>query len=251
MTDTTIASQTQQATSTNTATPTKSPVDIAAKLFPSSTQPAKAEVKAAAAPTAPAAQANAPSSTQATQAAQTPEKPATETAKPAAEEKAPPAAEAVYTITAPEGADIDTEVLGAYQDAAKELGLPKDAAQNLINKLTPVMQARADAQVQAVRASWTESSKSDSEFGGTSEKLAQNLGIARKALDSFGSQALKEFFDSSGLGSHPEVIRLLWKAGKAISNDSFVGGSPASQQPVGNRTFNDLAEALYAPKARN
>lgn len=219
-------------------------------MYPSSAP--KAAPAPAASPAAPQAQAKVPSSTTAAKveapAAETKAPAATETAKPAAEAQQPPATEAVYTISAPEGSDIDAEVLAAYEGTAKELGLPKDAAQNLINKLTPVMQARADAQVQAVRAAWVESSQRDPEFGGDQQKLTQNLGIAKKALDSLGSPAFRELLESSGLGSHPEMIRLLWKAGKAISEDSFVGGNRGAQLPAGARTFNDLAAALYAPK---
>lgn len=239
--------QTPRDPQTTTAT-TPPTTDLASRMFPKSPQPtATAQATPQAKPTAPTTQAKDSSSTQASLTAQPDTKPATETAKPA-EEKAPPAAEAIYKIEQPEGSQINDKVLSAYESAAKELGLPNDAAQNLINRITPLMKATADAEVQAVKAAWVESSQADPEFGG--EKLKSNLVVARKALDSFGSPAFKELLDSSGLGSHPEMIRLLWKAGKAISEDSFVGGQGGSAKasPSGPRTFADLAEALYAPK---
>jgi hypothetical protein len=222
---------------------------LAARLFPKS-HPAEKPVDAAKAtpqPAAPAAQATAPSSTQESKPAASlvTGKPATETAKTGTEDKTP-AAEAVYKINAPEGSEIDSKVLSAYESAAKELGLPNEAAQNLINRITPMMKETADAQVQAVRSAWVQSSEADPEFGG--DKLKPSLETAKRALDSFGSPAFKELLESSGLGSHPEMIRLLWKAGKAISEDSFVGGQRTAKQSAGPRTFSDMAEALYAPR---
>ena len=74
----------------------------------------------------------------------------------------------------------------------------------------------------AIRAGWFEASKSDKEFGG--DKLEANLGIAKKALDTFGTPELNKLLVSTGLGNHPELIRLMFKAGKALSEDTFVAG---------------------------
>jgi hypothetical protein len=88
------------------------------------------------------------------------------------------------------------------------------------------------------------SSKTDQEFGG--EKLSENLSVAKKALDAFGTPELRKLLDDSGLGNHPEVIRMMYRAGKAISEDRFVGGSPGGQKGSGFRSMDDLANALYA-----
>jgi hypothetical protein len=126
---------------------------------------------------------------------------------------------------------LDPQVMGAFSEAAKDANLTQEAAQKLLDKVAPALQARNEEQVKAVHQQWTEASTSDKEFGG--EKLKENLGVARKALDQFGTPELKQFLETTGLGSHPEVIRLLFKAGKAISEDKFVGGgrTAATQSP--------------------
>jgi hypothetical protein len=79
-----------------------------------------------------------------------------------------------------------------------------------------------------IRKGWFTASQTDKEFGG--EKLEQNLGIAKKALDSFGTPELKQMLVSTGFGNHPEVIRAFYKIGQAMAQDSFVAGSAPRNQ---------------------
>jgi hypothetical protein len=163
-----------------------------------------------------------------TQTTETPAAPATET--PAAESKTPetktetktPAAPEKYEFKAPEGTEYDPGILDAFSSAAKEADLSQEAAQMLIEKMAPALAARQVGQVEAIHKEWLEASSADKEFGG--EKLQENLGVARKALDAFGTPELRSLLDTTGLGNHPEVIRLLFKAGKAISEDTFTSG---------------------------
>ncbi len=129
-----------------------------------------------------------------------------------------------YEFKAPEGTEYDPEVLEAFSGAARKGGLSQDAAQKLIDEMAPALAARQVDQVQAIHHEWLETSSADKEFGG--EKLKENLGVARKALDSFGTPELRTLLDETGLGNHPEVIRVLYRVGKAISEEKFVGGSP-------------------------
>lgn len=126
-----------------------------------------------------------------------------------------------YEFAAPEGQQLDDAVLGAYSEAAKELNLSQDAAQKVLSKVAPVILARQlERQAEMVKG-WETASVTDKEFGG--EKLNENIAIAEKALATFGSPELRSMLKESGLGKHPEVIRMLFKAGKAISEDGFVG----------------------------
>ena len=176
--------------------------------------------------TAPAADGT--GTTQQTLTTQTPA--ATATEAPASETTttelpAAPVVPETYVFTAPEGKEYDPQVLESFSGAAKEAGLTQDAAQKLIDKMAPAIAARQADQVVAIHKEWLDASTADKEFGG--EKLAENLGVARKALDSFGTPTLSKLLDDTGLGNHPEVIRLLYRAGKAISEDKFVGGTAA------------------------
>jgi len=132
-------------------------------------------------------------------------------------------------FTAPEGVKLDAEVAGEFKTLAKELNLPQDQAQKVADigvKLAQKWQAQQATALSEAAAKWATDSTADKEFGG--DKLQENLGVAKKALDTFGSPELKTLLNESGLGNHPEIIRLLFKAGKAISEDTHVAGKPGS-----------------------
>lgn len=133
---------------------------------------------------------------------------------------------------------FDAKVIGEFSEVARELNLPQDAAQKILDKVAPVIQARQAEAMEAARAEWVNNAKADKEFGG--DKLAENLAVAKKALDQFGTPELRTLLNESGLGNHPEVIRMMFRAGKAISEDRFVAGG------VGVLPANrDAARALY------
>lgn len=158
--------------------------------------------------------------------------PPTEGAKPDGEPPKPAGAPEKYEFVAPEGKQYDSKMLGTYAEAARELNLPQDAAQKMLDKLAPAVQARQAEQLQAAREEWAAGTRADKEFGGA--KLDENLATAKKALDTFGSPELRALLNESGLGNHPEVIRLFYRAGKSISEDRFVGGraSPGDSRDV-------------------
>lgn len=142
------------------------------------------------------------------------------------EQTKPQGAPEKYEFKAAEGVAFDDAVIGTFSEVAKELNLSQDAAQKVLDKMAPVLQARQLEQIGAVRTGWAESAKTDKEFGG--DKLTENLAVAKKALDAFGSPELKTLLNKSGLGDNPEIIRAFYRAGKAISQDRFVPGQAPS-----------------------
>lgn len=183
------------------------------------------------------ASADAPQQTSTTET-ETPEVKAAEAAAPP--EKVVPEK---YEFTKPEGTELDESSLGDFAAVAKELKLSQEEAQAVINKMAPAMQARQLEAVQKVAADWANASATDKEFGGDS--LPANLATAQKALNAFGTPELRQLLDGSRLGNHPEVIRFMVRAGKAISEDRMVtsGSGSAKASPV------SLADALYPGKS--
>lgn len=149
-----------------------------------------------------------------------------------------PGAPEKYEFQAPEGQAFDDAILEAYSEVAKELNLSQDDAQKLLDKVAPVMHARQQEQIAQVQEGWAEASRADKEFGG--DKLDANLGVAKKALDAFASPELKTLLKDTGLGNNPEVIRFMYRAGKAISEDRIVTGQ---QAPGSDKS---LADKLYS-----
>lgn len=145
-----------------------------------------------------------------------------------------------YEFKAPEGSTLDDAVIGQFSEVAKELNLTQDAAQKILDKMAPAMAARQAEQVEAVRAGWADEARVDKEFGG--DKLNENLGTAKRALDQFGTPELRTLLKETGMGNHPEVIRFMYRAGKAISEDGFVpGGRQGAPTDPAKRMFPNMA----------
>jgi len=141
----------------------------------------------------------------------------------------------VYDLQMPEGVELDKEAADEFVNIAKSLELSQENAQKLATIAAKIQQKQIEAKARQFET-WVEEVKADKDIGG--EKLEENLGIARKALETFGSPELKDVLNASGLGNHPAVIKAFLKAGKAISEDGFVRGAPK-----GGET--DMAKKLF------
>ncbi|MDR0250194.1 MAG: protease [Burkholderiales bacterium] len=146
-----------------------------------------------------------------------------------------------YAFKAPEGVVLGDEIMTAYGEVAKELKLSQENAQKVLDKVAPLI---AKEQAQAIETTvdgWRESSKADKEFGG--DKLGENLAIAKKGLDAYATPELRAMLNQSGLGDHPEVIRLFWKLGQTVKEDTFIGGTsvPAKETTMEERMFKDVS----------
>lgn len=143
----------------------------------------------------------------------------TEAGKTEGEVKGAPEA---YEFKAAEGAEFDPAVIAQFSEVAKELNLPQDAAQKVLDKMAPALAARQQNAIIAARADWVAQTKADSEIGGAD--LVQKIALANSAFERFGTPELRALLDESGLGDHPEMIRWAHRVGKAMSEDGFVAG---------------------------
>jgi hypothetical protein len=152
-------------------------------------------------------------------------------AEQAKTEDAPKGApEAYEPFKAPEGWEIDQALLTEFAPTLKELNLTQEQAQKVIDFAPKLVEQTAVATTAKVldelgmagRQDWVAAVKSDKEFGG--DKLAENLAVAKKAMDAFASPELRALLIKSGMGNHPELVRAFYRAGKAISADNYVAG---------------------------
>tara|TARA_R100001530_G_scaffold5107_1_gene6483 strand:+ start:285 stop:908 length:624 start_codon:yes stop_codon:yes gene_type:complete len=150
------------------------------------------------------------------------------------EEASAPEEYSVFDL--PEDFSFNEETLSDYHTFAKENNLTQEQAQRGVDMVAKMKEAEM-AQWVEQQKSWVNDAKSDAEYGG--EKFDENISIAVKARDSFGTPEFNEMLDSSGLGNHPEMIRFLNRVGKAISEDSVVVG--------GANTTEKTREAVLYP----
>lgn len=145
------------------------------------------------------------------------------------------APESYEPFSTPEGVDsLDDDVLTTFADTAKELELPQDKAQALIDAVTPKMHARQQEAFNAQVQSWANEVASDPEIGG--EKLDQSVSLARKAYQMGASPALQDLLKQSGMDVHPEMVRMFRYFGSRLSEDKVVDGgeAPSSSELTGD-----------------
>ncbi len=65
---------------------------------------------------------------------------------------------------------------------------------------------------------WADDAKADKEIGG--DKWTGTVSDAQRAINKLGTPALKEYLNASGGGNHPELIRILAKAGALLKEDN-------------------------------
>jgi hypothetical protein len=226
---------------------------LAQTIYPTMAEPDAAAGPAAQTTTAPAAApAPAPTAPRAPTAMDVPPGASVAAGAPAAApadgQAAERAAPEAYELKAPEGVTLDAEARSEFEAVARELNMPQAEAQALVERMAPKLQQRFVAQqaetVARVSAEWAEAAKADKEIGG--DALPQNLAAARRAVKQFGSPELSALLEDSRLGNHPEVLRFLARAGRALGEDgTFLAG-----RAPGHRGATP-AQSIYAASNMN
>lgn len=162
-----------------------------------------------------------------------------EAAEKAEKDKKPEGAPEKYEFKAGEGFELDQEALKDFEPLAREMNLTNEQAQKMVDlysgKILPMVQKQQAEAWQKQTEGWAESVKADKEIGG--DKLTSSISTAQRALETFGSPELKEYLNTTGLGNHPELIKVFVKVGKAMSEDGMVTGKESGQRTA--------AEVLY------
>ena len=124
----------------------------------------------------------------------------------------------------PEGFPRDEKAETFIKQLFHKAGVNSQQAQTLYKEFTAhqieqfqgIMterQTRAEAAINSLKKEW----------GG---KYDAEVSVAKQAVAAFGGEALKQFFNETGLGDHPTLIKAFNNIGKALAEDkSFRDGS--------------------------
>lgn len=139
--------------------------------------------------------------------------------------KAPGAPEK-YDLKVPDGMTLDESALAEFDPVARELNLSNEQAQKLADIYSKRMTELAQRQQESWKettAKWVDNVKADKEIGG--QNLDTSVRHAQAALTKFGTPELKAQMDATGMGNHPELVRVFARIGKAMAEDTFVQSS--------------------------
>jgi len=168
------------------------------------------------------------------------ESPAKDTDSKADVAKTEGAPEAYKAFDLPEGFELSEEFSGRFSEAAKDMNLTQDQAQFLINMQTDLQTSNVEALAEnwtSLKNEWQSETKKDKEIGG--KEFSANLGVAKQALEKFGTPELSEAVELTGMGNHPEFIRLLYRVGKTLKEDKVMVEGANTSAPV------DRAKVLF------
>jgi hypothetical protein len=168
-----------------------------------------------------------------------------------------------FDLVVPEGYSMDDSATKEFGEFAQEIGVDQEKAQKMLDRhLDSLGKAlgRDQDSLKGIHESWASESMNDKEFGGTS--LAENIVGARKVMNSFSSPAtdgdgkpvlhpegvmkgqqmtkVEVLLNQTGMGNHPEMIRIFHRISKAISEDTFVQGD---MKPTENKKTH--ADIMY------
>lgn len=145
----------------------------------------------------------------------------TKETKPAKEEK--PVVPEKYDLKLPKDSALSDAHLEKLSVYAKEKGLSNEQAQTLLERESQAVSdyvTNIKETQSKMTESWFEQAKSDKEIGG--EGFKQNAELAKRVVTRFGTDDFKKELNKTGLGNHPELLRVFSRIGKAMSDDQLV-----------------------------
>lgn len=145
-----------------------------------------------------------------------------------------------YDLKLPDGSLLNAKAVERIAAYAKAQRLTNEQAQSVLDTEHKAVASFIDGQIGELEAratAWATEAKADKEFGG--DAFPQNMEYAKRAVDKYATPGLKQILNETGLGNHPEMLRVFYRIGKAMKEDSVVvPGSQAGQRP-------SMAERFY------
>ncbi len=162
------------------------------------------------------------------------------------EAKKPEGAPEVYAeFKAPDGIELDPEVMPEVHEIFKDLGLSQEKAQEVFEKFLGIQQKlagtpeqqmqQAEEQIVSLNTRLAEECRNLPDIGG--EKFGESLGIASKVMQQFGTPEMRSLIAYTGVGSHPEFFKMMVAIGSKMSPDNFVQGGEGA---VSDRRGEDI-----------
>lgn len=154
--------------------------------------------------------------------------------------KAPPTPPTDYVLTLPENSLLSAEDLAATLKEAKDAGFSKEQAEKVLTakdqtatQTAARVKAQQDKAFADTKTAWKDAVSKDVEMGG--DHLAETVALSSRAFKAVASPQLQKLADDTGLGSHPEFVRMMVKVGKLMGEDRLilgnVGDAPTPMAP--------------------
>lgn len=135
--------------------------------------------------------------------------------------------------TLPQGTVIDTQLRDGYLSAAHAAGMTNQQADALFKWYNETYATRATAESEAVASRRAQADQALRKDWGTA--YDQNLGLARDALQHYGSNiapGIMDELEATGLGNLPALAKLFAALGKNLAEDGALTGRNSGSASV-------------------
>lgn len=146
-----------------------------------------------------------------------------------------------YDLKLPEGSLLDEAFISNFETYAKEKKMSQEEAAASFQRdhdlVTGVMNAKINSFKKEAEG-WVTQVKNDKEIGG--QNLNKNIEMAKRFIDHFAEPAFKELLAETGYQNHPELVRMIVRASKAIHEDEFLNSDqrvPKNQKSIAQKMY--------------
>jgi hypothetical protein len=119
--------------------------------------------------------------------------------------------------------DYAPESTENFRQLAHEIGLNNDQANTLFNAYMDSIAGQEESESEAFDQFEVENTQAlQKEWGGDFDK---NVELARRAFMNFATPEAVEIMEQTGLGNHPEILKVFSRVGELLQEDSVLPGS--------------------------
>jgi len=147
----------------------------------------------------------------------------------------------------PEGIVKDEKMEGFFRKAMHENGLTQKQAEGLYNaqvEFTDLSKTQMTEMQTTKEKEWSETLRKD--FGLAHD---EQMDVAKQAIEKYGTDELRTYFNESRLGNHPEMIKFAAKVGSAMieSGSMGVGGRTGGNQMTPDQAKTEIGNLQRNP----
>lgn len=131
-----------------------------------------------------------------------------------------------YTFQGPEGIPVDDTVLSRVKEIALAGKLTQEQFAAIMPRLVELDAGRVASMREAYERARAEGVASLKKKWG--KDFAGNVALAQNAVRVFGTGALRDLFNTTGIGDHPLLLESYYNIGKALAEDQAFGRAVGS-----------------------
>ena len=136
--------------------------------------------------------------------------------------------------------------LDGFREFAHDTGLTQDQASNILKLYGDIQEEQEEAHQNGLEELRTNTTMElQKEWG---KNYDGKMDYAKRAFAQFASPELSQLMDESGMGNHPEMLRVFAKVGELMGEDSLVVGTGLGSSQLSPDQAQQEIQALYSDK---